>query len=256
MEENDREELASIPWDYLATESRPDIRRWVTIGSVAVAVLAVSASASRTLWSSDPAPLPLPAPVEVEAPTTTTTASPLTEADLFGFDADAARLAAVGHAQWFVHRYMTAEGEGPRTFVESIIPVEAVQVGAARFAVVLVVRSLHAGEDEGYVRSPDLSMEVVVDVGEQGPRVIDWPGPPSEETPAGPPLVSGLTPASPPREMLERAAAGGGEFVEAATDGRAWRFLFERVDQAGISRLVAVWLSADGYPIPAGGFQP
>ena len=258
MEENEAEELASIPWDYLAGEARPDIRRWITIGSVAVAVVALTASAARTLWPvSTAAPAVPPPAVVVSTTTSATVVRSLSEADLLGFDLDSARLAAVGHAQWFVHRYMTSDGAGPRSFVESIIPLEAVQVGAHRFSVVMVVRSLRAGEGEAYSRAPDLSVEVVVDVGESGPRVVDWPAPPTEAFTGGIASPVGLASAVPPPDLLEIASAhGAGELIEAATDGMAWRFVFEQIDAAGISRMSSVWLSADGHPIPAGGFQP
>lgn len=259
MDQHEAEEYASVPWDYLVSEQRPDVKRWVMIGSAAVVVFALGLSATRTLWPAEPVPVSVPValPAAVESSTTSTTLRALlTEAELFGIDLDAARATAVGHAQWFAHRYLTTEGEGPRSFVESIIPLETVQVGSSRFAVSMVIRSLVAGDGEAYVRSPDLNLEVVVDVTETGARVVDWPAPPVEAVTPEVLAPAGFTPSAPPPELLALAAArAGGEFVEAFTDGAVWRMLFDRADSAGIIRRVAVWLSGDGYPVPAGGFQ-
>ncbi len=257
MEENDSEEFASIPWDFLATASRPDLRRWVTLASVAAVVVALSAAAARTFWPQPAEPVAIPAVLVAETTTSTTSTTLLSEADLFGVDVDAARLAAVGQAQLFVHRYMTADGDGPHSFVESIIPVEAIQIGISRFAVVMAVRSLRASAGGSYERAPDVRVEVVVDVGESGPRVVDWPGPPLEMMSAADPDPSGLNPAIPPPTLAAKAAGiGGGEPISVETDGSYWRFLFDRTDEAGITRPVTVWLNSDGMPVPAGGFQP
>lgn len=258
MEENEAEEYASVPWDYLVSDQRPDLKKWVMVGSAAAVVFAVSLAATRTLWPAQPAPVPVALPAVVDTSTTSTTVRPpLTEADLYGLDVDAARAAAVGHAQWFAHRYLTSEGEGPRAFVESIIPLETVQVGANRFAVSMVVRSLIAESDQAYVRAPDLALEVVMEVTATGVRVVDWPTPPIEAvTPEVLPPAA-MTESVPPPELLALAATrAGGEFVQAFTDGASWRMLFDRTDEAGITRRVSVWLSGDGYPVPAGGFQP
>ncbi len=260
MEEHEAEEYATVPWDYLVQDQRPDVKRWVMIGSAAVVVFALSLAATRALWPQQqlPTPVPVALPAAVEPSTTSTTLRALlTEADLFGFDLDATRATAVGHAQWFAHRYLTSEGDGPRTFVESIIPLETVQVGQSRFAVSMVIRSLVAGAGEAYTRAPDQTLEIIVDVTDTGARVVDWPAPPVEAITPDVLPPPGLTPSAPPPDLLALAAAqAGGEFVEAFTNGAVWRLLFDRADAAGITRRVAIWLSVEGYPVPAGGFQP
>lgn len=146
---DDHEELEHIPWSELMADTRPDPRRFVSLGAGVLAVLAIGVIAGRALSSPDtpdpvvvadagePAPTQttvaeattvVPVPVETTAsavttttpepaglPTTTAPPDPspplYTEADLRAVPEEAFVRAAVARAEWFVTDYFTADSE-------------------------------------------------------------------------------------------------------------------------------------------------
>lgn len=252
--------------------------RWVSMVAVGVVVMAVVAAAVRTL-----APAAGVAPVVMSSPpaepmsaplSTPSTVPPLSEADLM----PPSDQAVGAYAAWFVAEFFTIDGavssvsdllpagvtlpapeQGTRSFVEEVFPVKVSEVGTGRFAVTVVVRSLEAAAGEEYVRAEPRAVTVVIEVGEDGPAVVDLPRPAAVPLETAAELV--VEEQEIPPEVLAAAFAEaellGTPATEPLTAGRVgtvWRIVLLVEDTAGLAWPVSIWLDDAGTAIPAGGF--
>lgn len=277
------EELESIPWDALLTDDSDSRRRWLVIAGAAIALVAISASAARTLWPSSPAPVAVPtteavgAPVSPEpSPTSTVappTSSPPSEADLMAAPGDGVEREVVAHAELAVRDYFTLDGTGweaadlvpglappeGRSFVEEVVATGVVPLDTDRYAVTLVVSTLGAPPDGGYVRLPRRAVEVVMELGPTGPVPVDLPRPLPVSQPRA--LAPAVTEATPPPAVVDAALAEAGRWGEPDRDGLVagvdsegrWRLVVPAVDDVGNAWPVAVWLDEAGRVLPPGG---
>jgi hypothetical protein len=130
------------------------------------------------------------------------------EADLYAVDTDRLADLAAAHAEWFAVEFLSVDGsdqsrqtlaallptgiplpeapEGTQVFVDWAGARSIVETTPLTYAVEVVVRSLVAQGDDGFVRQPVTLMEVLVAVSEDGlprvvqpPRLIESPAPSS-----------------------------------------------------------------------------
>jgi hypothetical protein len=207
--ETERDEVYErIPWETL--DRGGGDRQWLIIalaGAVAVGALAFSfmrgqpAPAPMATPSVEPsAPALEPSVPAASAPTmdspSPTVASPLVvaEADLYAADSEHLVALAAAHAEWFAIEYLSVDGsDQSRQTLVSLLPEgiplpeapEAVQVfvdwAGARavteiapleYEVEVLVRSLLAQGDGGFIRQQVTRLEVAVVIGDDGlPRV-------------------------------------------------------------------------------------
>ncbi len=255
----------------------------MTIVAVAVVIAAVTASATRTLWPSPPLAAPpttsmavSPAVTQAAATPTTVAARLLTEADLRAISPDDATRAVAAHAQWFVTEWLTIDGEmssaaramvpegtsvtsldeSARSFVESAIVTSVSEVGEAVWEASVLVRSLSAFGEGGYMRVPARVFLVTVAIGEDGPFVLDvpTPGPLPVATSAPLDLVDEQAPAGVIAAAIDVMGEGGlvdEASVRSQRSAALWRVSGVVRDDAGVPVMVAVWTDHEGGRVPA-----
>ena len=250
MDEERQEVYERIPWETLDKQSGD--RQWLVVavaGAVAVGALAYSFVKSQ--------PTPPPAPVAVAAtdpPATaavapvapvTSTQTPLllAEADLYAVNPERLIDQAKALAGWFAVEYFAVDGsdqsqETLRSLMPSGVPLPEAPVGVQVFVdwvgvqsvtetaplaydVEVLVRSLMAEGDGGFVRQPTRVATITVVIGDDGiPRVAR---PPIITTPDKSSPVS-MTLAPLPAVLQEQVESTHGEVLggEQLEDGR-WR---------------------------------
>ncbi len=252
MDEERQEVYERIPWETLDKQSGD--RQWLVVavaGAVAVGALAYS------FVKSQPAPSPAPAPVAaaVTSPPATSAVAPvapvtttqtpllLAEADLYAVNPERIIDQATALAGWFAVEYFAVDGsdqsqETLRSLMPSGVPLPEAPVGIQVFVdwvgiqsvtetgplaydIEVLVRSLMAVGDSGFVRQPTRVATITVAIGDDGvPRVSR---PPAITTPdVSPPLSMALTPL--PAALQEQVESTHGPVVggEQLEDGR-WR---------------------------------
>jgi hypothetical protein len=276
------ERVESLPWERLATPDGVDRRRMALVAA-AVVVAAVTASAARTLWPSAPltatpdtSVVVASATTETTPPTTTEPARLITEADLRAISPEDAIRAVTARAQWFVTEWLTIDGatspaaaemmpaeasvsvldESARSFVESAIVTSVTEVGESAWEVAVLVRSLSAFGDAGYIRIPARVFLVTVSMGEDGPFVMDvpTPGPLPIATASSLDLVDEQAPSDVVSAAIDVMSQAG--LVEEASIGSQrsadlWRVSGVVRDDAGVPIAVVVWTDSEGRRVPA-----
>lgn len=223
MDEERQEVYERIPWETLDKQSGD--RQWMVIavaGAVAVGALAYS------FVKSQPAPAPVSATVAASVTTpqatiavapvspVTTTQAPLlmAEADLYAVDPERIIDQAKALAEWFAVEYFAVDGsdqsqETLQSLMPSGVPLPEAPVGTQVFVdwvgvqsvtetaplaydIEVLVRSLMAQGEGGFVRQPTRVATIGVIIGDDGtPRVSR---PPVITTPEGSsPLSMNLT---------------------------------------------------------------
>ena len=259
MEQERNETYERIPWETLEKPrgDRQWIMLAVA-GAVAVGALAYSFVTSRppTPPPADhahqvveqhpgmehPPPTPVPAAPAAPAPIPTVT-SPIVvaEADLYAVDPARLVESVVAHAEWFAVEYFSLDGsEESRSTLAALLPSgiplpeaspdtqvfvdwvgaqTVTEVGPLTYEVEVVVRSLMAQGDGGFVRQPARVATVQVMIGEDGlPRVTRPPA--VEQTPEVAPMVMNLVEV--PEQIREQVEQTHGTVVggEPLPDGR------------------------------------
>ena len=249
MDEERQEVYERIPWETLDKQSGD--RQWLVVavaGAVAVGALAYS------FVKSQPAPPP-PAAVAVTDPpataavapvapvTTTQTPLLLAEADLYAVNPERIIDQAKALAGWFAVEYFAMDGsdqsqETLRSLMPSGVPLPEAPVGIQVFVdwvgvqsvtetaplaydIEVLVRSLMAEGDGGFVRQPTRVATISVIVGDDGVSRVSRP--PVITTPEGSsPMTMSLTPL--PAALQEQVESTHGPVLggEQLEDGR-WR---------------------------------
>jgi len=249
MDEERQEVYERIPWETLDKQSGD--RQWLVIavaGAVAVGALAYS------FVKSQPAPSPPAAATVTDPPATaavapitpvTTTQTPLllAEADLYAVNPERIIDQAKALAGWFAVEYFAMDGsdrsqETLRSLMPSGVPLPEAEVGIQVFVdwvgvqsvtetaplaydIEVLVRSLMAEGDSGFVRQPTRIATISVVVGDDGVSRVSRP--PVITTPEGSsPMSMSLTPL--PAALQEQVESTHGPVLggEQLEDGR-WR---------------------------------
>ena len=249
MDEERQEVYERIPWETLDKQSGD--RQWLVIavaGAVAVGALAYS------FVKSQPAPSPPAAAAVTDPPATaavapiapaTTTQTPLllAEADLYAVNPERIIDQAKALAGWFAVEYFAMDGsdrsqETLRSLMPSGVPLPEAEVGIQVFVdwvgvqsvtetaplaydIEVLVRSLMAEGDSGFVRQPTRIATISVVVGDDGVSRVSRP--PVITTPEGSsPMSMSLTPL--PAALQEQVESTHGPVLggEQLEDGR-WR---------------------------------
>ncbi|MFZ0014966.1 MAG: hypothetical protein WAL25_12725 [Acidimicrobiia bacterium] len=198
MEPERDEVFERIPWETLEKGGRD--RQWLAYAVAAAVVLgAIAYSITR---NQPVAPVAAPAPLSSTVPATTRTSAAsvppstvpgpivVAEADLFAVDSERLFDTAAGHAEWFAVEYISVDGseesrrvlaglmppgiplpdatEGTEVFVDWAGATMVTQTGPTTYDVEVVVRSLLAGGDGGFVRQPPVRVGVPIAVSEDG----------------------------------------------------------------------------------------
>jgi hypothetical protein len=279
------EEFGSIPWDALVRPGRPDWRRLVNLGALALAVAAIAALTVRTLWPAGPSidepaldavglaqpaslesvppaePIPAPEPESVLT----------TEADLMALDPGSVERAAAAYAEWFAAVYFTVDGThedldswstnqppptsqpGPMSYVESVTALAVERIDSVSLRVTVVVRTLSTpGPEEGYRRDPVRAVSIPVAITPEGLAVADLPAPVSLPELIAAPQERRPVEISP--ALLDDArtvASLLGDPADSPYDvsigeSGAIRVAFVVTDETGLTWPVAIWLVPDG----------
>ena len=210
----------------------------------------------------------------------------MTEADLraevepWAEEDDSLGWKAASYAEWFTLEYFTLDGSDRRaalarwldahpesessealSYVDWVRALEVESLGDGRWRTVVGLRRLVSVDGAGYSRLPTEAVEVVVDLGDGIPSIVDlprflslptaatgrwWPGEYWETPPAA------VMNAARDEMVLSEAGAAQGEPTVTRT-ADAWRVQWALVDSAGISWPVSLWIGPDGTPAPAGG---
>ena len=251
-----------IPWETL--EKKGADRQWL-VYTVAGAI-ALGALAYSFMKNQPTAPPPAEA-VATTAPAVTTTsnmgttpstvASPVVvaEADLFALDPERLIDQAAGHAEWVAVEYVAVDGsEQSRDVLSSLLPEgvplpeapedtqvfvdwararSVTQTGPVSFEVEVLVRSLLARDEEGFVRQPPFIVTVPVEVGDDGStRLV---GVPSIEmaspVPTEPVVMSQL-----PDDLAAEAESSGGEVIGGIESETGWEVVVMGEGPDGVRR--------------------
>lgn len=265
MEPERDEVYERIPWETLERPSGN--RQWMiyaVCGAVVLGALAYSFVLNRpvvqpvpeahTPVSSVPATSALPA----AAAPPSTTASPVVvaEADLFAVDPERIIQSAATHAEWLAVEYVSSDGGAEETLaallpVGSPLPVtpegtqvyvdwagirSVSQIGPSSFQVEVLVSSLVANGEGGFVRQPALLVGVPVEVDEEGS--VRATSVPSLAEASMPPAVElGLTEI--PAEVAS-ALPDGAEVVGGRQTVDGWEVVMMMPGGDGVSRPVSV----------------
>lgn len=278
MDQERNETYERIPWETLEKPrgDRQWIMLAVA-GAVAVGALAYSFVTSRPPPPvfSEPAPAAAehqagaehsPGTVAAPAPAAPATfpkaTSPVVvaEADLFAVDPARLVESVVAHAEWFAVEYFSVDGsEESRHVLTSLLPSgiplpeaspetqvfvdwvgaqAVVEVSPLRYQVEVVVRSLSAQGEEGFVRQPARVATVTVAIGDDGaPRVTK----PPEVAPAQPGTPLAMHLVEVPSELAEQVEQSMGPVLggEQLPDGR-WQVVVMSAGPDGVTRPVTV----------------
>jgi hypothetical protein len=255
--DREREEVFErIPWETLQ-QPRGDNSRMVIYLAGAVVVGALAYAFVRD----QPAPVSLPAET---IPTTTPLAPAVTvpppilrsEADLYAVDHEQLMAHAAAHAEWFAVEFISLDGSdssratlamllpqgiplpeapsGTQVFVDWARAIAVSEVAPLTFEVEVVLRSMAAEPDGGFVRQPPTTLMIEVAIGPDGkPRVVRPPtvGPAQVFTPH---LLGMVTLPDEIRDQLLHTyldVVGG----EPLPDGR-WRVVVLSRDPDGVIR--------------------
>ncbi len=249
MDEERQEVYERIPWETL--EKQGGDRQWLVIavaGAVAVGALAYSFTKSQPA----PASVPNPVAAAVTDPPVTMAVAPVTtlqtplvmaEADLYAIDPERIIDQAKALAEWFAVEYFAVDGSdqsqatlgslmpsgvplpeapaGTQVFVDWVGVQSVTETAPLAYDIEVLVRSLMAQGDGGFVRQPTRVATIGVVIGDDGlPRVAR---PPAITTPTAlSPMTMLLTPLPVTLQEQVESAYGlvvGGEQLE---DGR-WR---------------------------------
>lgn len=255
--DREREEVFErIPWETLQ-QPRGDSSRMVIYLAGAVVVGALAFAFVRD----QPAPV---APPQEMIPTTTPSVPAVTvqppilrsEADLYAIDHDQLMAHAAAHAEWFAMEFVSLDGSessretlamllpqgvplpeappGTQVFVDWARAIAVSEVAPLTFEVEVVLRSMAAGPDEGFVRQPPTTLMIEVAIGPDGkPRVVRPPSVGLDQV-ITPHLLGMVTLPDELRDQLLDTyidVVGG----EPLPDGR-WRVVVLSVDPDGVTR--------------------
>ena len=271
MDEERQEVYERIPWETL--EKQGGDRQWLVVavaGAVAVGALAYS------FMKSQPAPALAPTPAaaavtDPPAPLATAPVAPVTtsqtpllmaEADLYAIDPERIIDQAKALAEWFAVEYFAVDGSdqsqatlrslmpsgvplpeapaGTQVFVDWVGVQSVTETAPLAYDIEVLVRSLMAQGDSGFVRQPTRVATIGVVIGDDGlPRVAR---PPAITTPGAlSPMTMTLTPLPATLQEQVESTYGlvlGGEQLE---DGH-WRVvvMVEGVDGVRRPTMIAV----------------
>lgn len=268
MDEERNETYERIPWETL--EKQGGDRQWLLIaaaGAVALGALAYS------FMKSQPPPPPVAQVAEtVVAPPVTLTPTPpapvstaftpliVAEADLYAVDPERIIDQARAHAEWFAMEYFGMDGSdqsqttllsllpsgvplpeapaGVQVFVDWVRARTVTETAPLGYEVEVMVRSLMAKGEGGFVRQPARVMTVVVVIGDDGlPRVARPPMITAEGTSS--PMSLALTPL--PVATQEQVEALYGQVIggQQLADG-GWRVVVMAEGLDGVRRPTTV----------------
>ena len=251
-----------IPWETL--EKRGADRQWLVYtvaGAIALGALAYS------FVRNQPTALPPAEAVATTVPAATTTsnmgttpstvASPVVvaEADLFAVDPERLIDQAAGHAEWVAVEYIAVDGsEQSREVLSSLLPEgvplpeapedtqvfvdwararSVAQTGPVSFDVEVLVRSLLARDEDGFVRQPPFIVSVPVEVGDDGsPRLA---GVPSIEVTAPVPKVP-VAMSELPDDLAAEAASSDSDVVGGIESESGWEIVVMAEGPDGVRR--------------------
>ena len=190
--DRDVEVFERIPWESL--ERTRDLRWWIYVAAAALVMGAIgvtlgrgwapvepvpvvagdSVPATSTLSTSPSTMVSVPPPV----PDPTVAAPPSTiwsEADLMAVPEERLEAAAETVATWFLVERFTRDDETGRSFVEWAGALETRWVTTTTARVTMVVRRLAAEGEKAYVRVPDETWAVDLELGDTGWVVSNGP---------------------------------------------------------------------------------
>lgn len=210
MDTERNEVYERIPWEHLDKQAVD--KQWLLVGlagAVALGALAYSFMKNQPVESIAAAPVAKqtvaqdPPPTVAAGPTTLATlASPVvvSEADLYAVDPQRMAEAVSAHAEWFAVEYFSVDGSvAPSETLRSLLPAGAPlpeappgtqvfvdwvgthqlnQTGDFDYEVDVLVRSLAATSESGFVRQPLRAIRVDVSIAGDGePRIVSPPMP-------------------------------------------------------------------------------
>jgi hypothetical protein len=205
MDEERNEVYERIPWETL--ERQGGDRQWLLI---AVAVAVAVGALAYSFMKNQPPPAPVAQlaepvaepPVTLAVPVAPVSAvvSPLVvaEADLYAVDPERVIDQARAHAEWFAIEYFGMDGseesqttlgsllpsgiplpeapEGVQVFVDWVGARTVTETAPLAYDVEVIVRSLMARGESGFIRQPNRVLTVGVVMGDDGlPRVVRPP---------------------------------------------------------------------------------
>lgn len=266
--DNERDEVYErIPWETL--EKKGGNRQWIVYavaGAVALGALAYSFVRSQPVPPAEPfvesvattATATTPATPLRETPSSVAGPVVVAEADLYAVDPERLLDEAAAHAEWVAVEYVSFDGseqsetmltsllpagaglprapEGTQVFVDWARAARVVETGPASFEVSVLVRSLSASGDGGFVRQPFRTVVVPVEVDDRGARAAGVPTM-TETTPA-PTVEMKLT--SPPEEVLSTIEAGSEVIGGRPLGDGSWEVVVMAPDSDGVTRPVSV----------------
>jgi hypothetical protein len=265
MEPERDEVYERIPWETL--EAPRNDRQWLVYavaGAVVLGALAYSFVLNRpvpqpvaeTLPSASSVPATSAVTSAVSTPSTVPSPVVVAEADLFAVDPERILETAATHAEWLAVEYVSTDG-GEETTLASLLPAgiplpgtpDGTQVyvdwagvrsvtptGPGSFMVEVLVASLVAHGDEGFVRQAPLVVGVPVLVDEEG-QVRATSVPTISEVPLSP--VPDLALTEIPPEVAAALPEDGEVLGGRQTDG-GWEVVMMRVGADGVTRPVSV----------------
>ena len=238
-----------------------------------------------------PAPIPSPPPTEgtlpalpppqsAEIPKLPSEADLMADLGIAVEEAPSPQWQPASYAEWFVLEFFTLDGSDhpperwewlgndpsadpsdALSYVEWVRALQVESLGDGRWRTEVALRRLVSTDGVGYSRLPTQAVEVVVDLGNGVPAVVDlprfiplpeadpgqwWLGEPREAPPAAVVRTA--------REQMARSGAGTADGEpRISRTGEAWRVEWVVTDQAGISWPVSLWIGPEGTPVPAGG---
>ncbi len=298
---SDQEVFESIPWEELRDLGDTSRRRraWILVGGATLLAVIIF-SVTRAFSSPDPlippviptsrvpdsAAAPPPSePTALDLPSPAVPRLP-SEADLMA-DIDMSapvptpgEWQAASYSEWFVLEFFTLDGsdhppgrwgwlgeDSSREPTDALSHVEWVRalrtesLGDGRWKTQVALRRLVSTDGVGYTHLPTQAVEVVVNMNDGAPAVVDLPrfiplpeaGPGQwwlGDSPQAPPTAVFTT----AREEMTRSGADPTvSEPRISRAGEVWRVEWTVIDEAGISWPVSLWVRPDGTPVPAGG---
>ena len=265
MEPERDEVYERIPWETL--ERQGNDRQWLVYG-VAGAVVLGALAYSFVLNRPVPQPVAQVQPSATSVPATsavTTAVSPpstmaspvvVAEADLFAVDPERILESAATHAEWLAVEYVSTDG-GEETTLATLLPAgipmpttpEGTQVyvdwagvrsvtptGPSSFIVEVLVNSLVAHGDEGFVRQAPVVVGVPVEIDPEG-GVRATSVPTISEVSVSPVPDLGLSEVPP---EVVGALPGGGEVIGGRQTPEGWEVVMMLPGEDGVIRPVSV----------------
>ncbi len=268
MDEERNEVYERIPWETL--EKQGGDRQWLLIavaGAVAVGALAYSFMKNQP----PPAPVAQVAEAVAESPVTWSTSPPVpvsavitplvvAEADLYAVNPERIIDQARAHAEWFAVEYFGMDGsdesqttlgsllpsgiplpdapEGVQVFVDWVGAQTVTETAPLTYDVEVMVRSLMAQGEEGFVRQPTRVVTIGVVIGDDGlPRVARPPMVTVQGVSS--PMTLALTPLPAETQVQVESVYGPVIGGEQLPDGR-WRVVVMAQGVDGVRRPTTV----------------